>query len=77
MAHGRRPCAPGGTRRRWSLEDGLLLTAQTCASELKLPRYSGKARLRARLLFSIRNAPTLDADLVMHTAEGWGAAGGR
>lgn len=50
-------------------QDALLVTAMTCHSELKIPRYSSKQRLRERLLFCLRNAPTLDADYVLRGAD--------
>ena len=38
-------------------DDDRLPTAATCMNLLKLPDYSNKAALKAKLLYSIRNAP--------------------
>jgi hypothetical protein len=45
--------------------------AQTCFFSLSLPAYSSKDILRAKLLYAINNSPTMDADVRLHSAEGW------
>ena len=45
--------------------------AQTCFFSLSLPNYSTKEILKAKLLYAINNSPTMDADVRLHSAEGW------
>jgi hypothetical protein len=52
--------------------DAYLPHAQTCFFSLSLPHYSTKEILRAKLLLAISNSPNMDADVRLHTAEGWG-----
>lgn len=52
--------------------DGYLPHAQTCFFSLALPMYSSKELLREKLLYAIKNSPNMDADVRLHTAEGWG-----
>lgn len=51
--------------------DSYLPHAQTCFFSLSLPAYSTKEILRAKLLYAINNSPTMDADVRLHSAEGW------
>ena len=51
--------------------DSYLPHAQTCFFSLSLPNYSTKDILRAKLLYAINNSPTMDADVRLHSAEGW------
>ena len=51
--------------------DSYLPHAQTCFFSLSLPNYSTKEILRAKLLYAINNSPTMDADVRLHSAEGW------
>lgn len=51
--------------------DSYLPHAQTCFFSLSLPAYSSKEILRAKLLYAINNSPTMDADVRLHSAEGW------
>ena len=51
--------------------DAYLPTAQTCFFTLQLPVYTSKAILKEKLLLAIRCSPTMDADVRLHTAEGW------
>lgn len=57
-----------------SAPDLWLPHAQTCFFSLSLPRYTSKEILRSKLLFAIRNSPNMDADVRLHSAEGWGEA---
>jgi hypothetical protein len=52
--------------------DSYLPHAQTCFFSLALPTYSSKEILRDKLLYAIKNSPNMDADVRLHTAEGWG-----
>jgi hypothetical protein len=52
--------------------DQYLPHAQTCFFSLALPLYSSKDILREKLLYAIKNSPNMDADVRLHTAEGWG-----
>lgn len=52
--------------------DTYLPHAQTCFFSLALPTYSSKEILRDKLLYAIKNSPNMDADVRLHTAEGWG-----
>lgn len=45
--------------------------AQTCFFSLSLPSYSNKEILQQKLLYAIGNSPTMDADVRLHSAEGW------
>jgi hypothetical protein len=51
--------------------DDYLPHAQTCFFSLSLPPYSSKEVLRAKLLYAINNSPNMDADVRLHSAEGW------
>ena len=51
--------------------DSWLPHAQTCFFSLSLPKYTSKETLRAKLLFAINNSPNMDADVRLHSAEGW------
>jgi hypothetical protein len=51
--------------------DMYLPHAQTCFFTLTLPHYSSKAILRQKLLYAIENSPNMDADVQLHSAEGW------
>ncbi|CAM9945686.1 unnamed protein product, partial [Discosporangium mesarthrocarpum] len=51
--------------------DNYLPHAQTCFFSLSLPAYSSKEQLRRKLLFAINNSPNMDADVLLHNAEGW------
>ncbi|KAG7400472.1 RING finger and SPRY domain-containing protein 1 [Phytophthora boehmeriae] len=48
--------------------------AQTCFFALRLPAYTSKEVLRAKLLYAIQNSPNMDADVRLHNAEGWADA---
>jgi hypothetical protein len=48
--------------------------AQTCFFALRLPSYTSKEVLRAKLLYAIQNSPNMDADVRLHNAEGWADA---
>ncbi|RLN71971.1 hypothetical protein BBJ28_00013714, partial [Nothophytophthora sp. Chile5] len=48
--------------------------AQTCFFALRLPTYTSKEVLRAKLLYAIQNSPNMDADVRLHNAEGWADA---
>jgi len=52
--------------------DTYLPHAQTCFFSLALPTYSSKEIMREKLLYAIKNSPNMDADVRLHTAEGWG-----
>jgi hypothetical protein len=54
--------------------DSYLPTAQTCFFSLALPSYSSKEVLRTKLLYAIENSPNMDADVRLHSAEGWSDA---
>lgn len=54
--------------------DAYLPHAQTCFFALRLPTYSSKEILRAKLLYAIQNSPNMDADVRLHNAEGWADA---
>uniref|UniRef100_A0A7S2WL07 HECT domain-containing protein n=1 Tax=Rhizochromulina marina TaxID=1034831 RepID=A0A7S2WL07_9STRA len=54
--------------------DQWLPHAQTCFFSLSLPAYTTKEILREKLLFAIKNSPNMDADVRLHSAEGWGEA---
>jgi hypothetical protein len=54
--------------------DAYLPHAQTCFFSLSLPQYSSKEILRKKLLLAIKNSPNMDADVRLHTAEGWSEA---
>lgn len=54
--------------------DAYLPHAQTCFFALRLPTYSSKEVLRAKLLYAIQNSPNMDADVRLHNAEGWADA---
>jgi hypothetical protein len=51
--------------------DTYLPHAQTCFFSLSLPTYSSKDILRMKLLYAINNSPNMDADVRLHSAEGW------
>ncbi len=51
--------------------DLFLPHAQTCFFSLSLPAYSTKDILRSKLLYAIKNSPNMDADVRLHSAEGW------
>eukprot|EP01041_Mallomonas_annulata_P001744 gene1744-3367_t len=51
--------------------DVYLPHAQTCFFSLSLPAYSSKEILRNKLLYAINNSPNMDADVRLHSAEGW------
>ncbi|CAI5731161.1 unnamed protein product [Hyaloperonospora brassicae] len=54
--------------------DQYLPHAQTCFFALRLPAYTSKEVLRAKLLYAIQNSPNMDADVRLHNAEGWADA---
>jgi hypothetical protein len=60
--------AQGQARER---PDEYLPHAQTCFFSLSLPEYTSKAVLRQKLQLAIRNTPTMDADVLLHNADGW------
>jgi hypothetical protein len=45
--------------------------AQTCFFSLSLPPYSTKEALKEKLLYAISNSPNMDADVRLHSGEGW------
>lgn len=54
--------------------DNYLPSAQTCFFSLSLPDYTSKEVLRQKLLYAIENSPNMDADVRLHSAEGWADA---
>ena len=63
------PASSSAARER---PDEYLPHAQTCFFCLNLPAYSSKRVLRQKLQLAIRNTPTMDADVLLHNADGWG-----
>jgi hypothetical protein len=63
----------GGTDDMKTHPDHYLPSAQTCFFSLALPGYSSKQVLKEKLLYAIENSPNMDADVRMHSAEGWDA----
>lgn len=61
--------APQGAARE--TPDEYLPHAQTCFFTLSLPAYSTKQILKEKLLYAIKNSPNMDADVRLHSAEGW------
>ena len=55
-----------------SSPDDYLPRAQTCFFSLSLPAYTSKQILHKKLLLAINNTPSMDADVRLHNAEGWG-----
>jgi hypothetical protein len=55
-----------------SQADTHLPHAQTCFFTLSIPDYSSKELMKEKLLYAIKNSPNMDADVRLHTAEGWG-----
>ena len=51
--------------------DNYLPHAQTCFFSLSLPNYSSYERMREKLLYAIHNSPNMDADVRLHSAEGF------
>ena len=51
--------------------DAYLPHAQTCFFSLTIPLYSSKQILREKLIYAIENSPNMDADVRLHSAEGW------
>ena len=51
--------------------DTYLPHAQTCFFSLTLPEYSTKEIMRAKIIYAINNSPNMDADVRLHSAEGW------
>jgi len=51
--------------------DQYLPHAATCFFSLSLPAYSSKEMLRQRLMYAVKNSPNMDADVRLHSAEGW------
>jgi hypothetical protein len=51
--------------------DSYLPHAQTCFFSLTLPEYSTKEIMRAKIIYAINNSPNMDADVRLHSAEGW------
>lgn len=64
--------APQGEAR--DNPDEYLPHAQTCFFTLSLPAYSTKEILKQKLLYAIKNSPNMDADVRLHSAEGWADA---
>jgi len=60
--------AQGAARER---PDDYLPSAQTCFFALTLPSYSSLEIMREKLLYAINNSPNMDADVRLHSAEGW------
>lgn len=61
--------APSGKARE--APDRHLPKSQTCFFKLSLPKYTGKEICKERLLYAINNATTMDADVMLHGAEGF------
>lgn len=57
-----------------SSPDDFLPSAQTCFFSLSIPNYSSKQVLKDKLMYAIENSPTMDADVRLHSAEGWADA---
>lgn len=51
--------------------DRYLPHAQTCFFSMSLPEYSNKEVMREKILYAIKNSPNMDADVRLHSAEGW------
>jgi hypothetical protein len=64
--------APQGQAREQP--DDYLPHAQKCFFTLALPAYSSKGILKTKLLYAVNNSPNMDADVRLHSAEGWGDA---
>ena len=45
--------------------------AKTCFVTLTLPRYRSKDELERKLMLAIHHSPNMDADVLLHNAEGW------
>ena len=45
--------------------------AKTCFMTFTLPRYRSKDELRSKLFLAIHHSPNMDADVLLHSAEGW------
>ena len=43
--------------------DNWLPTSQTCFFSICLPKYTNKEALREKLMYAIKNSPTMDADV--------------
>ena len=54
--------------------DNYLPHAQTCFFSISLPSYSTKEIMRSKILYAIHNSPNMDADVRLHSAEGWADA---
>ncbi len=60
-----------------SQEDGAgpqqlpLPEAKTCFVTLSIPRYTSKEELESKLMLAIHHSPNMDADVLLHNAEGW------
>ena len=63
-----------GTDDMKSHPDNYLPSAQTCFFSLALPNYSSKEVLKQKLYYAIENSPNMDADVRLHSAEGWADA---
>ena len=64
----------GAQGRAKDTPDTWLPHAQTCFFSLSLPAYSSKGLLKEKLLFAINNSPNMDADVRLHSADGWADA---
>ena len=64
----------GAQGRAKDTPDTWLPHAQTCFFSLSLPAYSSKELLKEKLLFAINNSPNMDADVRLHSADGWADA---
>ena len=62
---------PQGAAKEGKNADAYLPHAQTCFFSLSLPNYSGYNVMRDKLLYAINNSPNMDADVRLHSAEGW------
>ena len=51
--------------------DKYLPHAATCFFSLALPKYSSREVLAKRLRYAITSSPNMDADVRLHSAEGW------
>jgi len=62
---------PQGAAKESKDADAYLPHAQTCFFSLSLPAYSSLEVMREKLLYAINNSPNMDADVRLHSAEGW------
>lgn len=52
-------------------QDDYLPQTQTCFFTLSIPKYSSKAIMKEKFLYAMEHTFTMDADVQLHTADGW------